>query len=70
MFFDDAVFWLNDLTGAGFSLHGWIAFILGTAGVVGLNVGLMWLVVRSNRGGHDVAADDVAHMTKKIDRGE
>jgi len=70
MIIDDAVLWLNDLTGVDFSLHGWIAFILGTIGVVGLNVGLMLLVVRSNRRGHDLAVDEVAHVYKRIDKGE
>ena len=54
---DQAVAWLNELTGVGFSLHGWIAFVLGVVGVVVLNVGLMRLVIRSNRSGHDLATD-------------
>lgn len=59
-YLDNTVQWLNELTGVAFSIHGWLAFILGGIGVLVLNVGLMWLVVRSNRSGHDTTADDVA----------
>ena len=62
-FLDNFVAWLNAATGVGFSVHGWIAFVLGAIGVLILNVGLMWLVVRSNRGGHDAIADEVGQTT-------
>ena len=62
-FLDDITAWLNGATGAEFSIHGWIAFILGSVGVLLLNVGLMWLVVRSNRRGHDEVADEIGRTT-------
>lgn len=62
-FLDHIVSWLNGATGVDFSIHGWIAFILGAIGVLVLNVGLMWLVIRSNRRGHDEAADEVGRKT-------
>lgn len=62
-FLDGIVSWLNQATGVEFSIHGWIAFILGAVGVLVLNVGLMMLVVRSNRRGHDDLADEVGQTT-------
>lgn len=62
-FIDNAVSWLNAATGVEFSFHGWLAFVLGAIGVLLLNVGLMWLVVRSNRNGHDDIADEVGQTT-------
>ena len=62
-FLNNAVSWLNGATGVEFSLHGWLAFVLGAIGVLILNVGLMWLVVRSNRDGHDDIADEVGQTT-------
>lgn len=56
--------WMNDATGVDFSIHGWIAFVLGAVGVLILNVGLMWLVIRSNRRGHDTLADEVGRATR------
>lgn len=46
--------------GLEMSWHGWIAITAGIIGVVGLNVGLMLLVVFSNRKGYDTAANDFA----------
>ena len=54
--------WLNDASGLGFSGHGWIAFTAGIVGVTVLNIGLMWLTVRSNRSGHDEASDAAGRM--------
>lgn len=62
-FIDTTISWLNQSTGVEFSIHGWLAFILGAIGVLALNVGLMWLVVRSNRRGHDEMADTVGRST-------
>lgn len=62
-FIDSITAWLNDATGVEFSIHGWLAFLFGAIGVLLLNVGLMWLVVRSNRDGHDTAADEVGRST-------
>ena len=43
--------------------HGWVALILGSAAMVALGGGLMWLSFYSSRSGHDSAAhydpDDV-----------
>ncbi len=61
-FLDASVEWLNNATGVEFSIHGWIAFVLGGLGVLALNVGLMWLVVQSNRKGHDEQADDAGRI--------
>lgn len=54
--------WLNGASGLGFSGHGWIAFIAGIIGVTALNIGLMWLTVRSNRSGHDELSDAAGRM--------
>ncbi|WP_425406688.1 hypothetical protein [Hwanghaeella sp.] len=62
-FLDSWVAWVNAATGVEFSLHGWLAFILGAIGVLVLNVGLMLLVIRSNRQGHDEVADEVGRTT-------
>ncbi len=53
--------WLNMLFGTEMSWHGWIAISAGIIGTVGLNVGLMLLVVFSNRKGYDTAANDYVH---------
>ena len=62
-FLNGLVSWMNGATGVDFSIHGWIAFIFGGIGVLVLNVGLMWLVVRSNRNGHDEVADEIGRCT-------
>ncbi len=62
-FLNGLVTWMNDATGVDFSVHGWMAFLFGAIGVSVLNVGLMWLVVRSNRNGHDEVADEVGRTT-------
>ena len=62
-FLDNWAEWANAATGVEFSAHGWIAFILGAIGVLALNVGLMLLVIRSNRGGHDEMADEIGNTT-------
>ncbi len=49
---------LNELTGMEFTIHGWLAILAGSLGTIALNGGLMWLVVFSNRRGHDVDADN------------
>lgn len=50
--------WLNTLSGFDMSIHGWIALALGSVAVAAFNGGLMWLVIISNRRGHDSAVDD------------
>lgn len=50
--------WLNGLTGFNFSIHGWISVLLILLGVFGLYIGLLMLVRRSHRSGHDQAVDD------------
>ena len=39
-----------------FGLHGWIALILGSVGMIILGCGLMWLSFYSSRSGYDNAA--------------
>lgn len=56
-FLDSAVTWLNEATGMPLSVHGWIAFLAGVMGVTALNIGLMVLLIRSNRSGHDERVD-------------
>ncbi|MEQ8602482.1 MAG: hypothetical protein RIB45_04120 [Marivibrio sp.] len=50
--------WLNALTGFNFSIHGWISVLLILLGVFGLYLGLLALIRRSHRSGHDQAVDD------------
>ena len=45
-------FSLSGVTGPR-SVHGWVALILGLAGVAGLTGGLMWLAFYSSRKGFD-----------------
>jgi hypothetical protein len=47
-----AVNW-RDIGGAGISVNGWIALVLGVVATFGLGVGLMALVFISNRRGYD-----------------
>lgn len=54
---DSVVSWLNDTTGMPLSVHGWIAFLAGVIGVTVLNIGLMILLIRSNRSGYDDTVD-------------
>ncbi len=61
-FLTQTVDWLNGVSGFEFSGHGWIAFIAGIVGVTALNIGLMWLTVRSNRSGHDELSDAAGRM--------
>ncbi|WP_143435227.1 hypothetical protein [Henriciella aquimarina] len=39
--------------GVTMSLHGWIAYGLGSLGCLALSVGLFWLLFHSARSGHD-----------------
>lgn len=54
---DDLAAILNGATGFEFSIHGWIALTVGSLATIGLNGGLMWLVIASHRKGFDADAD-------------
>lgn len=49
---------LNELTGLQFSIHGYISILLTLVGVVGLYIGLLYLLRLSHRTGHDDAVQD------------
>ncbi|MEM5515522.1 hypothetical protein WNY37_01080 [Henriciella sp. AS95] len=53
-----AVLWSN--LGVTMTMHGWIAYGLGSLGCLALSAGLFWLLFHSARGGHDdlVGHDD------------
>jgi hypothetical protein len=50
--------WLNGITGLGVSIHGYIAILLTLVGVLGLYVGLLYLMRLSHRTGRDDAVRD------------
>lgn len=58
-FLDRVVAWLNATAGVQFSGHGWIAAGLAVVGVLGIYIGLLYLMRLSHRTGHD---DEVAPL--------
>jgi hypothetical protein len=58
------------MPGGGMSQHGWLAMFLGIFGCLAVGGGLMHLLFRSSRAGHDDAADFRTTAHREIDRNE
>jgi hypothetical protein len=63
--FDPFVAWLNGLSGLNFSIHGWLSVLIALIGVFGLYIGLLWLMRRSHKSGHDQMVDDYRDPRRK-----
>ena len=64
-FFAPFTAWLNDLTGLGISIHGYISIFLALIGVFGLYIGLLYLIRLSHSSGRDDAVYDYRHPNQE-----